>query len=197
MNLIFQRTAERRYAVRVKRPELPDLVMDPAPGYDPLMPHDLLHLVVESQLELALGVFGQLSVGGTAGSFHPVVKSGVSARDGARLRTRLNKRGKKLLRDGKDDGLLSERAAYICWHRWLATSASADKRKTAGDMNDEANHLIKTTPINKIRALNEKKLDQICRRLDELSAHWSGLSVGGSMTVHWPDLAVTSNKNES
>jgi hypothetical protein len=197
MIVIFQRTGQRRYSIRVKRPQMVDLVMDPAPGYDPLMPHDLLHLVVESQLGLTMGVFGQLAAGGTAGSFRPVVDGHISAREGARLRTRTYKRGQKLLRDGKDDGLLSERAAYICWHQWLTRSASADKRKTAVNMNGEADHLVKTTPANKMRALDEKTLDQICRKLDDLSAHWSNLSIGESMTVAWPGLTVSSNKNES
>lgn len=35
--------------------------MNRAPGYDPLMPHDLLHLIVESELGLTRGIFGQLA----------------------------------------------------------------------------------------------------------------------------------------
>jgi hypothetical protein len=45
--------------------------MDPAPGYSDLIPHDLVHLVIEEQLGLRDGIFGQLAVGGNAGTFVP------------------------------------------------------------------------------------------------------------------------------
>jgi hypothetical protein len=44
-----------------------------------------------------------------------------------------------------------------------------------------------------LRALSERKLEEICQHLDELSSHWSSLEVGQSMSVRWPDLAVSSN----
>ena len=75
MTLVFRRTGQRRYAVEVQRPGLPDLEMNPAPGYDPLMPHDMMHLVVEAQLGLTRGIFGQLAAGGTAGTFHLATKA--------------------------------------------------------------------------------------------------------------------------
>jgi hypothetical protein len=65
----FRRTAARRYAVSVHRDGPAPIVMAPAPGYDPLMPHDLLHLIVEGELGLARGIFGQLAAGGHAGRF--------------------------------------------------------------------------------------------------------------------------------
>ena len=192
MIVIFQHTGLRRYAVRVKRPQQVDLVMDPAPGYDPLIPHDMLHLVVEAQLGLEHGIFGQLAAGGTAGTFHPIADGNISARAGARLRRGAQRRGKKLLRDGRDDGILSERATYICWHEWLSRSASGDRRKTSQSMTGTANHLKNIAHREKMHELNEKKIEQICRSLDDLSAHWSRLAVGDSITVSWPDLAVSS-----
>jgi hypothetical protein len=38
--------------------------MDPAPGYDPRLPHDMAHFVVENELGITGGVFGQLAQGG-------------------------------------------------------------------------------------------------------------------------------------
>ena len=67
MLVVFRRSGERRYSVEAQRPGLPLVEMNPAPGYDPLMPHDMMHLVVESQLGLTRGIFGQLAAGGTAG----------------------------------------------------------------------------------------------------------------------------------
>jgi hypothetical protein len=193
MILIFQRTGQRRYAIQATRPGLPDVMMDPAAGYDPLMPHDLLHLVVEAQLGLDGGVFGQLAAGGNAGTFHPISGGGASARAASRVRHRMNRRGKKLMREGRDDSNQSERATYICWYEWLARSASADRQKTARAMSEQANLIRGTAPPNEMRALSAKKIERICRHLDELSSHWSRLAVGESMAVRWPDLAVTSD----
>jgi hypothetical protein len=63
MIVVFRRTGQRRYAVE-KRELFPDLEKDPAPGYDPFMLYDLIHLVVEVQLGLRRGIFGRLATGG-------------------------------------------------------------------------------------------------------------------------------------
>ena len=64
MEVHFRRTGERRYAVIINRKDLPIVEKDPAPGFDPLIPHNLMHLVVESELGLSRGIFGQLASGG-------------------------------------------------------------------------------------------------------------------------------------
>src|SRR5215213_4198492 len=103
MTLVFRRTGERRYAVEAHRDGFPDLEMNPAPGYDPRMPHDMMHLVVEAQLGLTRGVFGQLAAGGNAGTFHLFVKSDQGSRATARASKRVKTRGEKLLKDGAND----------------------------------------------------------------------------------------------
>ena len=50
MRVEFKKTGERRYGVFIKRIDLPDLEMNPAPGFDRLMPHDLMHFPVEQEL---------------------------------------------------------------------------------------------------------------------------------------------------
>src|SRR5262252_5081898 len=189
MRLIFQRTGDRRYAVRVQRPGLPDHLMSPAPGYDSLAPHDLLHLVVEAQLDITDGIFGQLAAGGNAGTFHGVPNATISPRADARARRRSIKLGKKLRRKGREDSLQSERATCICWYEWLARSAMPERRKQAMAMRDGANHIRSIAPSEEMRCLDDA-LTRVCRHLDELSSHWSLLSVGESITIRWPDLAV-------
>jgi hypothetical protein len=157
----------------VKRELFPDLEMNPAPGYDPFMPHDLMHLVVEAQLGLSRGVFGQLAAGGDAGTFHPTFNANETTRQIARVRKRVKVRGQKLLREGRDESSQSERATFICWNEWLARSGSRERRNASS-----------TT------GLDERKLSEICEHLDELSSCWSSLEVGQSMAVSWPDLAV-------
>ncbi|MEL6981081.1 MAG: hypothetical protein AAFO29_01525, partial [Actinomycetota bacterium] len=65
MDVIFERTGQRRYAVEVRTERAP-LRMDPAPGFHELFPHDLQHLIVEEQLGLTDGIYGRLAKGGTA-----------------------------------------------------------------------------------------------------------------------------------
>jgi len=190
MLVVFCRNGERRYSVEARRAGFPDLVMNPAPGYNPLMPHDMMHLVVEAQLGLTHAIFGQLAAGGTAGSFHLLLTSSEGSRETARASKRVAVRGKKLLKQGRDECVESERATYICWQEWLARSSSPEKRKLSASMAQQAREVRHTASANELRALDREKLDEICQHLDELSAHWSRLKVGESMTVHWPDLAI-------
>jgi hypothetical protein len=109
MQVTFRRTGERRYAVEVERSGAPPLVMDPAPGYDERMPHDLAHFLVERDLGIAHGVFGQLAEGGTAGTFRRA--DGVVDR-------RLKRRSARLLLEHRADLARSERAAGRCMAAW-------------------------------------------------------------------------------
>jgi hypothetical protein len=178
--------------VEVKRESFPDVEMNPAPGYDALMPHDLMHLVVEAQLGLTGGVFGQLAAGGDAGTFHAIFDPKVKTRTAARTRNRIKARGKKLLRAGRDDCAQSERATFICWTEWLGRSQPRDRRKVAKGMVTQATHLREVAQASELQALSEKKLEEICRHLDELSSAWSKLKVGQSVAVRWPDLTISS-----
>ena len=187
MKVQFRRTGARRYAITIYREGLPPVEMNPAPGYDPLMPHDLLHLVVESELGLNLGVFGQVASGGHAGTFHPVATDGASPRDAARLRRRVSRRGDKLLREGRHQAALSERATYICWYEWLARSDDPERRKLAAQMTQQAKSIRDLQPPAESRALTGDLLARICSRLDDLSAQWANLDIGESFTVAWPD----------
>jgi hypothetical protein len=190
MNIVFQRTGQRRYAVFAQRAPLPDLEMNPAPGYDPLMPHDLVHLVVEAKLGLKRGIFGQLAAGGDAGTFHPIFHSGQNARAAARLRHRVRAKGKSLLREGKNEAAQSERATYICWQFWRTRSALREERSAAKAMTSQANHLRTLGREEESHQLDSRKLSEICNHLDELSSHWSKLNIGESMSIHWPDLTI-------
>ena len=190
MILVFRRTGQRRYAVEAQRPGFPNLEMNPAPGYDERMPHDMMHLVVEAQLGLNHGIFGQLAAGGDAGSFHLAVTSGESSRQVTRARKRVGTRGRKLMSRGQEDCLQSERATYICWQEWLARASSHEQRKQAKAMAEQAKQVRGTAGAGELRNLDKKRLDEICKHLDQLSARWSSLKVGESMAVRWPDLSL-------
>src|SRR3546814_16084023 len=70
MKVHFSRSGERRYSMRIEREGLPVLVMDPAPGFDPDLPHDMVHFAVEAAWGPKMGVFGQIAAGGDAGIFN-------------------------------------------------------------------------------------------------------------------------------
>jgi hypothetical protein len=187
MKVQFRRTGARRYAITIYREGLPPVEMNPAPGYDPIMPHDLMHLVVESELGLSLGVFGQVASGGHAGTFHPVATEGAPRREAARLRRRASRRGEKLLREGRNQAAQSERVTYICWYEWLARSDDPERRKLAAQMVPQAKSIRGLQPAAEDRALTEDLLARVCSRLDDLSAQWASLDIGESFTVAWTD----------
>ena len=192
MILIFQRTGQRRYAVEAQRPGLPNVVMNPAPGYDPLIPHDLMHLVVEAQLGFRRGIFGQLAAGGDAGTFHVPMNPGENSRKLGRVRKRVRGKGQKLLKEGRDESVRSERATYICWYEWLTRSSSSTQA-----MAKQAKEVRATATDEELEVLNEKKLDVICEHLDQLSSHWSSLEVGQAIAIKWPDLAIVASPRDS
>lgn len=187
MKAQFRRTGERRYAITIYREGLPTVEMNPAPGYDPIMPHDLMHLVVESELGLSLGVFGQLASGGNAGTFHPISTEGAPRREAARLRRRESRRGEKLQLEGRQQAAQSERATSICLYEWMARSNDPERRKIAAGMAMQVKSIRAIQPPDESRALTENLLRRICARLDDLSAQWANLDIGQSVTVAWPE----------
>jgi adenosyl cobinamide kinase/adenosyl cobinamide phosphate guanylyltransferase len=84
----------------------------------------------------------------------------------------------------------SERATYICWHEWIARSQLSERRGLASSMAEQAKEVRYVATTGELRALDERKVGEICKHLDELSSRWSSLEVGQSMAVRWPDLAV-------
>jgi len=185
MRVEFQKTGERRYAVIVKREGLPDLKMNPAPGFDPLMPHDLLHFLVEQELGLRRGIFGQVALGGTAGTFQNQPSENSNSRADSRLRRKTAKRGNKLLKENSDDCAQSERATYICLYDWLSNSADEKLRFRAREMKATFESILGQMPETERKMLDKEKLAEIRNRMDELSKIWSALQINESMPLEW------------
>lgn len=64
MLVSFKRTQARRYAVQIALAGQPLQAIEPAPGYDDHIPHDIAHYLVEAVLGLQAGVFGRAASGG-------------------------------------------------------------------------------------------------------------------------------------
>ena len=159
--------------------------MEPAPGFDALMPHDMLHFLVEQELDLRKGIFGQLALGGTAGTFHTVSSEKTANRAESRYRRENARRGKKLLKQNLDDCAQSERATYICLHDWFSHSEDAKLRARAEEMNMNAGSVFAQMSAAERENLNKEKRAGIRTRMDELSRRWRALRVNESMTLEW------------
>jgi hypothetical protein len=149
MDVTFRRTGERRYAVVAEPDGHPAVTMDPAPGFDPRLPHDLVHYAVEREHGIELGVFGQLAAGGNLRTFR---------RLDATPDRKLRRRGERLAREHLDELARSERLAAEALRAWVRGP----------------------------RPHADVLLERVCARLDELSAGWTALPVGGEITVGWP-----------
>lgn len=164
MQARFERTGQRRYAVAVLRSQHGDLRMDPAPGYSDLIPHDLVHWVVEEEFGLRDAIFGQLAAGGNAGTFVPTEE----------LRTKAWAR--KVEKRNRTTGAemdLSEALAAQVYPRWL---------RLRGHLPGSSYVLGAPPPTD----LSGSDLARTYERLDSLSGQWRAVGVGGSMSVQWP-----------
>lgn len=138
--------------------------MDPAPGYDPFLPHDLIHFLVECEWGIGNGIFGQLAAGGDAGTFW------TTRRD---IRRRWRRRGKRLRAAAGGDSGRSERIAHLAFVAWQARHGQA----------------VNPWDVESVREtleLDPAILERTLARFDEIAERWHALGVGGSITLTWP-----------
>lgn len=184
MRIELRRTGERRYALTIHREGLPPHEL-PAPGYDRILPHDLVHLIVESELGLEHGIFGFFAAGGDAGG-SPHLVAGEKPRQAARRRAKAARRDRGLLRrGGRADGDRSERAAYVCMYEWLRRSRDPAQRARAAQMADGIRVALGGMSDDERRSFSAERLARVCARMDELGAAWSRLQIGESFAVEW------------
>ena len=157
--------------------------MESAPGFDPLMPHDLQHFIVEQELGIKLGIFGQLAAGGTAGTFHH--KHSQHDRKTSRSSRRAKKRGKSLSAAGHSDSMRSERATYICWFNWLSVSNEPELVRRAADMADTARSMLSSMPDAERKTFSKAATQRINSRLDVISRQWAATAIGQTVELTW------------
>ncbi len=185
MEVVFERTARRRYAIEIRRPDAPVMRMDPAPGFDDWFPHDLQHLIVEEQLGLTHGIYGRLANGGTASTFHPVRAGGSqNKRAAARQRRKLKKRDTTLASKEANDFAQSERATFVAWHDWMTHTEVDDLRAKAGTMAAGADAILGQMSSRERAAIVEA-LPRLRERIAAVTAQWSATEIGASMSITW------------
>lgn len=125
MKVTFTKTHSKGYSMSVEGPGIDPVKMHPAPGYDPRLPHDVAHFIVENELGIMGGVIGQLAAGGTANTFFS---------QDVRSQRKSRKRGKEIAKANKKDALFSEHAIYAAQSRWEKHDIIPDTKIPATDI---------------------------------------------------------------
>jgi hypothetical protein len=183
MKVRFRRTGVRRYAVVVTLAGEPSRAMDPAPGYDDDIPHDLVHYVVEAGLGLTNGVYGRAARG--AGTFITTEERDVSPRERARKQRKQQRRERALA--AQDTGHAaemaeSERLAALCDVAW---------RRKHGQHPDPG----RSAPVP--RKEDAADVERVVSRLDAIAPLWRALLIGDELVFDWPDVVPTQNATTS
>lgn len=182
MKVHFIRSGERRYSMKVERADAPTLVMDPAPGFDPDVPHDMVHFVVEAALGLKGGVFGQIASGGDAGSFR-VAGDDLAAKDRQRAARKQVAKGARLVKTQGREGELSELAAFLLDIDWRSQTRadSAAQRAALG----EAARTRASLSADERARIDAARI-RVFADFDRLSKRWRALRVGEALVLDWP-----------
>lgn len=173
VKVIFERTGERRYGVRLVIDGQPPRYTNPAPGFDEHIPHDLVHYVVEAELGMRAALFGRAAQGGSA---FLLDSEAADARARRREQRRQRKREARLNeRDAQRGGDMerAERLALLCDVAW---------RRRHGQRGDDKPWLAPAPPTAEEASL----VQQVVDRLDQLARLWNALPVGGSLSFEWP-----------
>lgn len=170
MHVAFRRTGVRRYATVVTVPGHAPRALDPAPGYDDDIPHDLVHYVVEAELGLRYGVYGSAARGG--GTFIATSQEDTRPRERAREQRRQRRRERSLrARDASGEMARSER---------LAASCDVTFRRQHGKRPDPA----REPPV--VAAEDAADVERVVARLDAIAPLWRELPVNGELVFDWP-----------
>jgi hypothetical protein len=165
MQVTFTRSGERRYTVAVQRETGPRLAARQGPGYDPYLPHDLVHFVVESEAALQGAVFGSLAAG-ESGIFWP--------EDGSLVRReRRRERKRRTAPEARQDMLRAEQLAALSLPLWQLRN---------GYRTEPPAWFARLSP----EQLGAPLVARICDRLDRVAPRWHALPVGGGITLTWP-----------
>jgi hypothetical protein len=114
----------------------------------------MAHFVVENELGIAGGIFGQLAGGGHARTFQPTDEQ---------AKRKVAKRGKRIAATNRGDAMLSEKVVYLACRTW--------------------NNGLSAMPAFEV--VSAEDIRRVCREFDAVSAIWSKLAVGESMTLVW------------
>ncbi len=167
MEVTFTKLSGRRYSVAVRRERGPALAPRQGPGYDDFLPHDAVHLIVESEARLAGGAFGRVAAGrnNIFWPADPALRRRQARREARRVTTKAE----------HADMARSEWFASVCPLLWeLRTGRRAESDLPEWFSSGDAS------------ALPGPLTERIIERLDDFAARWAALPAGGTITLSWP-----------
>lgn len=183
MKVEFSKIGGRRYAVKILRDNAPILEMNPAPGFDELMPHDLCHLIVEQVLYIENAIFGQAAKG--SGTFRNQPSETLNNKNDSRERRKAKQKAKNSVKQNQEDYAKSERATFVCWQNWLSKSSESKLKSRAEEMRETAENIFNQMSAVERAVYTTENLAKVRSRMDELSRQWQSLKAGESMFVDW------------
>jgi hypothetical protein len=125
MIVSFTRAGKRRYRVSTEGSGFEPLYIEPVPGYRDRLPHDAAHFIVENELPILNGIFGQVAASRTAKSF----------RSEEMKKPRKKKRqGQAVANSNRNDKLLSEDAVDAARSRWERQNMILDTKIQNADI---------------------------------------------------------------
>ena len=125
MKVTFTRTKERGYSLTIEGPDIATAVMDPAPGYHDRLPHDAAHFIVENELGIKGGIFGQMAMGGI---LPPADRN-------TRVQRKAKKKRAAIFAAHEDDALFSEHAVWAAQSRWEKQDIVPDTKIAQADLD--------------------------------------------------------------
>lgn len=177
MQVAFKRTGTRRYAVLLTRTGEPPQAMDPAPGYDDDIPHDLVHYLVEAELGLENGVYGRAARG--AGTFIPTSERDQSPRERGRQQRKQQRRERALAAQDAQHGnemAQSERLVALCDLAW---------RQQQGQKPDPA----RAAPV--LRSEDTAQVARVVAHLNAIAPLWRALPLEQALIFEWPRVRLS------
>jgi hypothetical protein len=175
--LRFFERANNRYAVRAAVEGMPIVEINPAPGYNALVPHDLQHFIVER----ALGIEGVLAV--PQARFTRLCFR--APRQASRDQRKRDRKSSKLMSSQRVDCARSERATDVCRYDWLNHSKDPALRVQALKMKETAESMLLAMSREERALHTPEKLIAIRSQFSELSKRWAALKIGEGFTEPW------------
>ncbi|MEE2060503.1 hypothetical protein [Rhodococcus artemisiae] len=162
MRVVFTKGPGTSYEIAVHRETGVALAPRNGPGGHPYLPHDLLHLLVEVEANIPLGVFGQLAAGDN-GLFWPADPT-----ERTKAARRRKTKGTKVSDQAKADMARSEELVGMSLPVWEYRRGHA--RELPPSMSADA-----IPPL----------VGRIVERFDDYADRWHAQRVGESLTVTW------------
>ena len=165
MRVTFTKLEGRRYLMTAVRERGPELAPRHGPGYDDYLPHDVVHVLAESEAGLSRGVFGRVAVGWS---------NIFTTADPAVRRHQARRKAKRRPRATDHANMArSESLASLCQPLW---ELRAGLHSELPLWTSRVEPVLVASPL----------VERIIERLGEFAARWHALPAGGSVTLVWP-----------